>query len=115
MQARESSFEKYEREVESADADTLERLAEHSEPIVRWLVAKNENTPHAILERLAEDENAAVRRRVAANENASPKILRKLAEDDDENIQLFVAFNKSTPQDVKFMLMLKHPGFTTVA
>jgi pentose-5-phosphate-3-epimerase len=104
--------------------ETLTRLAEDKEWVIRSGVAINPNTPPETLARLAEDEDWFVRHGVARNPNfkkyynqintkdmqellpvtknpnTSPETLARLAEDEDDMIRWQVANNPNTPPEI---------------
>jgi 3-methyladenine DNA glycosylase AlkC len=63
------------------------------------------------LARLACNKNVRVRAYVAQNTNSSPDILTRLSQDEHEWVRKSVALNPNTPKEVRFLLLLEHPGW----
>jgi hypothetical protein len=70
-----------------------------------------DSTSPAELAYFACDERVGVRWLVAHNKHTSPKTLAKLAQDKDGTVLYYVALNPNTPKDVRFLLLLEHPGW----
>jgi hypothetical protein len=58
---------------------------------------------------LARHEYAGIRQCVAANNATPPDVLVSLANDWNRYVLRALVSNSSTPQEVKFLLMLEHP------
>lgn len=69
------------------DIELLEYLSKSNDVGIRWLVAKNENTPSYILEKLSKDNTSHnVRIGVASNKNTSEKSLLSLILDKNTKV-----------------------------
>ena len=75
----------------SSDGDVLDLLANDESPVVRVIVAGNENAPRKALMKLAEDSNGLIRFAVSQNPNAPADILMKLEEDENESVRIEAA------------------------
>ena len=82
----------------NTSAETLDKLANDIDPLVRKNVAGAENTSAETLDRLADDKSYGVREEVARSENTSPETLDKLSEDKVDSIKEFVAENSNTSE-----------------
>jgi hypothetical protein len=71
--------------------ETLEKLANDKDFLIRRQVAGNPSTPVEILEKLANDEKWYPRCETAGNPSTPPETLAKLAEDRDSGIREYVA------------------------
>jgi hypothetical protein len=85
--------------------ETLARLADDEEWIVRRSVAQNPNTPPEALERLANEDDPRVRERVAFNHNTQPQTLERLANDADYWVRRLVVNNPNTPKETINLLL----------
>lgn len=79
------------------DADTLTRLAHHSEMRVKFLVAYNPNTPVEVLTEFATDDCSVIRRGVAKNPRTPVELLVELSHDPDYIVRKATASNRATP------------------
>lgn len=87
-------------------ASTLERLAAHHYPPVRYRVAAHPNTPTSALEQLACDSYVPTLRALADNPNTPPHILAQLANTPDLTTRLSIVRNPNTPAQVLAQIVL---------
>jgi Ankyrin repeats (3 copies)/Ankyrin repeat len=114
------------RALNGRDADEMERLVDHEDPVVRLALARNanitseirkllacdpetivrvtlaenENVDVATLHLLADDQNSLVRRWVAGNERGDRALFDKLKSDASKDVRSFLAGNRQCPRDV---------------
>ncbi|EJF06979.1 hypothetical protein ThvES_00008930 [Thiovulum sp. ES] len=91
----------YDRDQESSETMTrlLLSLAESSDMMTRWAVAKNPHTPAEILAKLGEDKINLVRALVATNVNTPLETLNKFAED-EKIVTDGLTGNPNTPTEI---------------
>lgn len=87
-------------------ANTLQRLASHHYPPVRYRVAQHPNTPTSALEQLACDSYVPTLRALADNPNTPPHILEQLANTPDLTTRLSIVRNPNTPARVLAQIVM---------
>ncbi len=87
-------------------AETLARLATHSDNSVRYRVAQNSSTPTSALEQLARDPYVPTLRAVVENSNTPPHVLEELANNPDLTTRLSIARNPNTPAQTLAQIVL---------
>ena len=89
-------------------ASTLQQLASHHYPPVRYRVASHPNTPTSALEQLAHDSYVPTLRALVDNPNTPPHILEQLANTPDLTTRLSIARNPNTPARVLAQIVLSN-------
>lgn len=83
----------------SGNAKRQEKLS-GEDAHIRYVIAGNPHTSHAVLERLAKEQSASIRMRVAENPNTPLELLKKLSKDADPEVRIGVAENPSAPAEL---------------